>query len=141
MKEFNTVRYGRVDIPRFLDAYTYSEEKADRFMNAYFSWIEAYDEACLANEYLAEIDKESFDYIETGKNSRYYAAEADRYMIAAFHAINSLDKVYVTATKNHIKGWVNSKDLREIRRFMIRFHRDYDAYMSGGHEDVVVAVA
>lgn len=137
------VEKGKVLVSRFVEACAMNEALAEQFMECISRWDEVY---CIVEVYekkglegFAYNDRIAHSIIENGIS--WFVKEEIRRMRRVFRKMNELDSYYYDQTGLHFKGYVNGNDFDATSVFLADFQLDYDRYMSGGHQDVLVAVA
>lgn len=142
-KKNGSLGFGEVSIPRFNEAYANFEELGHLLMNAWNKWDHYYS---IVEEYRLN-GITAFRYnqklyeaiIEDG--IEFFEHREAKMSESMFAYLNALDKKYAEMTGKHFKGFVDKKNHSERSEFLAYFIHQFDVYMSGGHQDVLVAVA
>lgn len=134
---------GTFVISRFIEACAMNEALAAQFMRALSQWDEAY---CVAQVY-EEHGLQGFSYNDQIDHSiikngdSWVEKEESRWVLSAFGKMNQLNECYYRNTGTHFKGFVDRNDYTALNAFMADFQHEYDVYMSGGHQDVLMVIA
>ena len=143
MRKNGSLEFGEVSIPRFNEAYASFEKLGHQFMDAWNKWDHYYS---IVEEYRLN-GITAFRYnqklyeaiIEDG--IEYFEHREMKLSEKMFNAMHYLDKMYFKETGKHFKGFIDKRNHSERSEFLAYFIHQFDIYMSGGHQDVLVAVA
>lgn len=132
--------FGEISIEEFNRAYSTFDKLGHLLMEAWSKWDGYYS---IVEEYRLN-GVESFQYntrlyqaiVENGIG--YFEHREEKTAEKMFSYLNALDRKYADTSGRHFKGFVKKEDKTA---FLADFTHAFDIYMSGGHQDTLVAVA